>query len=212
MPSTVGKLGIWIKENLSEIAAVVVILSGIGGFISHLNPLIWQTATILLLLLGAYEVGYWRGEHSVRATRSDDGTPEWADEAVESDEDLVARALDRIDGWFVIREGGDIVLEPDEDLHIGREGMLYVLVARAAYDAGERDSPRVNQLELANKTEMMEKFVSYFVKSMDGFIERHYDPDMDLSEVHADDIEFELNVSEVLEAVKYIRGEREAPN
>lgn len=203
----------WVWEHLFELAAVVVILMGLAGFLSETNPLIWQGALGFLLLLGAYEFGYRRGESSVKAAQQDEHPPpEQVRNLIETDVGLIAQAIEGIDGWFVIREGGDIVLQPEEELDPDRQGMLYVFASRAAYDAGERDSSKVSRQGLEEVTRLSGGATSVFLRKMGDFLERHYDTDERLYEIDDDKVEVELNLSEVMEAVEYIQGERDPLN
>lgn len=138
---------------------------------------------------------------------------------VETDEERMQRAMEALEGWFVIRDAGRIVLQPEPDrMSSDQRGMLYVFASRVAYDAGERDSPKVSKREVRDRVDFTSASAGVFIDKMydenEYFIELDYDPESReaLMEMGDEDMLFELNLGEVSEVVRYIKGERRAPN
>lgn len=52
----------FIWNNASKLAAFIGIISFVGGQVSELNPIIWQSGIMLLVFLIGYEIGHWRGK------------------------------------------------------------------------------------------------------------------------------------------------------
>jgi hypothetical protein len=138
---------------------------------------------------------------------------------VVTDEERMKQAMNKLQGWFRIREDSGIVLTPDSE-HIGndREGMLYVFAARVAFNADERASPKVSIEEIQNEIGFSEASAKVFLDKMYNddkkFIDIHFDVEdwKAVRQTKNSDLTFELNIKDVDEAVEYIIGERSAPN
>ncbi|WP_207587209.1 hypothetical protein [Halomontanus rarus] len=134
-----------------------------------------------------------------------------AQKFVQTDEDLMEEAMDELDGWFTIHENGEIDLKVADNLVPDRKGMLYVFAARVAYEANKRESPLVSKKEVMDKLNMTEGEARVFLSKMGDFLNRDYDPQDKLYDIPPEEIKAELDRREVLEAVKYIEGDRRAP-
>lgn len=138
---------------------------------------------------------------------------------VESDEQRMKRAMDELEGWFIIREEGEIILQPEPDqISADRRGILYVFAARVAYDAGERESPKVSKKEVRDEVDFSSASAGVFIDKMfnedEYFISLDFDPEdaETVYEIDDEEMTFELNIQEVSEVVEYIKGERHAPD
>lgn len=70
----------------------------------------------------------------------------------ETDEEVMQEARERLEGWFVIRDNGEIELRPQAGTTTQLKGsLLYIFAARVAYDRGKRETPKVSQSELVRE-------------------------------------------------------------
>lgn len=140
---------------------------------------------------------------------------------VKTEEEKMREAMDALDGWFVIQEDGTVeFINEGEDLINDRAGALYLFAAQVGYESGYRDTPKVSKAEVRDAIEFsgassrvfMDKM--YSTRNDEFFVDFDFDPEDSESTFGMDDEEltFKLNKGEVLEVVKYIKGERSAPN
>lgn len=133
---------------------------------------------------------------------------------VRSNEEILNEAVEDLQGAFSISEEGDILIHHSED-PLDRRGMVYVIAASVAAEAGEdvRDSHWVTHQELMDEMGYSISSANVFISKMGPFLDRDFDQveqadeDPDPSEVR-----FKLNIEEVHDAVQYVNGDRASPN
>lgn len=134
---------------------------------------------------------------------------------VRTEEELMGEAMRELEGWFEVHSDGQIKFV-NEGVENGGDpkAMLFVFAARVAYEAGYRETPKVSKEEIKEVTGFSSRAASVFISKMDDFIGRNFDPDEPETYRDLDDSEtkVELNRKKAREAVKYIIGERRAPN
>lgn len=75
-----------------------------------------------------------------------------------SEEAIMAEAKEMLEGWYAIRQSGEIICDPppeasmDSFLEDWRKPVLYLFAAKDAYDQGKRKTPQVSDWELVENS------------------------------------------------------------
>lgn len=141
---------------------------------------------------------------------------------VRTEGERMREAMDELDpAWFVIQENGTIEYRNEgENLSKDRAGALYVFAAQVGYESGYLDTPKVSKAEVRDAVEFTGASAGVFMEKMysterdEFFVNFDFDPEDPESTFDMDEEEltFKLNKGEVSEVVRYIKGDRRAPD
>lgn len=183
---------------------------------------------VLSVLSGILTIHDWISKRGLQFEReetdepaSETGLSSPAQGFVKTKEERMREAMDELDGWFIIQENGTIEFKNEgEDLSNDRAGALYIFAAQVGYESGYRDTPKVSKAEVRDAMEFSGASAGVFMDKMysterdEFFVNFDFDPEDPESTFDMDEEEltFKLNKGEVSEVVRYIKGDRSAPD
>jgi len=140
---------------------------------------------------------------------------------VRTTEEQMREAMDELEGWFVIQEDGSIEFQNEEsELSADQRGALYVFAAQIGYESRVRDTPKVSKEEIREAVGFSGPAATVFMSKMydtendEFFVTFDFNPQdrAAMRDMAEDEMTFKLNRDNVSEVVKYIKGERSAPD
>jgi hypothetical protein len=212
-----------VRENtLVKIAVVCIVVVLVAITFGKYTPVSTGQAFAIIGSLATVGILVYNLDDSASGTPGKDAGPNQTDgDLVDSFETRKRQAKEKLDGRVRLKKNsrGEVELSVDtgEIRNLDRRLMLHVFGAWRAYEDGDRQSPKMNKGELKEWVDCSSAEADVFLSKMknetEDFLVRHYpENSLERTELEENEIEFEMNVDEIEEIIKYIQGERRAPN
>jgi hypothetical protein len=159
MTTITSKILVWLKHNITRIAALITLALTFGGYIRE-HPIVAQIGVICFVFFISYDIGYRRGTGSLGDISGNifnkDIVTQDSNPLVKSDEEIMEENIKEIQEWFTISESGEILLHHKENINLRKQILLHLVAAKVASEIAGRENATVSREQISEKLDLSE--------------------------------------------------------